>query len=118
MVEADTAVSGARLSDQIARVAALGLVDRVLIDSKVGAAGGGTGVAYDWAAAKTIFASASPNLRLIVAGGLRPENVVNAITALTPWGVDVASGVEESPRRKSPEKLAQFLENARGVQTP
>jgi phosphoribosylanthranilate isomerase len=84
----------------------------------VGAAGGGTGVTYDWAAAKSIFASAPSSLSLIVAGGLRPDNVANAIAELAPWGVDVASGVEESPGRKSAEKLARFLENARGAETP
>jgi phosphoribosylanthranilate isomerase len=118
IVEANNAASGARLADQISRVAALGLIDRVLIDSKVGSAGGGTGVTYDWAAAKSIFASAPSSLSLIVAGGLRPDNVANAIAELAPWGVDVASGVEESPGRKSAEKLARFLENARGAETP
>ncbi|HEY4380774.1 MAG TPA: phosphoribosylanthranilate isomerase [Acidobacteriaceae bacterium] len=117
-VDAAGAASAAALKGQIARVAALGTVARVLVDSKVGAAGGGTGVAFDWAAARILFASAPTGLKLIVAGGLRPDNVANAIAQLGPWGVDVASGVEESPRRKSPEKLAHFLENARGAKTP
>jgi phosphoribosylanthranilate isomerase len=117
-VDAGRLESAAVLTSQIGRVAALGTVDRILIDSKVGSAGGGTGVAFDWAAAREVFASAPDGLRLIVAGGLRPENVAHAIAQLGPWGVDVSSGVEASPGRKSPEKLAQFIENARGSETP
>jgi phosphoribosylanthranilate isomerase len=87
-------------------------LDRVLIDAKVGAATGGTGRSFDWHAARGIFA-AHNRLKLIVAGGLRPGNVAEAIQALEPWGVDVASGVEASPGRKDPVKLKAFLENAR-----
>jgi phosphoribosylanthranilate isomerase len=113
-----TEFSAALLSNQIERVAALGVADRVLIDSKVGAAGGGTGVAYDWSAAHPIFASAPNSIRLIVAGGLKPTNLSQAIAQLTPWGVDVSSGVEASPGRKNPALVAQFIENAHGVETP
>jgi phosphoribosylanthranilate isomerase len=110
--------SAALLAGQIERIAALGTSDRVLIDSKVGSAGGGTGVTYDWSAAQGVFMPAPGGLRLIVAGGLKPENVEQAITQLRPWGVDVSSGVEASPGRKSPEKLRQFIENAHGKITP
>ena len=57
-------------------------------------------------------------LHLILAGGLRPENVVQAIAELQPWGVDVSSGVEASPGKKSPERLTQFIENARATVSP
>jgi phosphoribosylanthranilate isomerase len=110
--------SAVLLAGQIERIAALRASDRVLIDSKVGSAGGGTGVTYDWTAAQGVFAAAPVGVRLIVAGGLKPENVAQAIAELRPWGVDVSSGVEQSPGRKSPEKLAQFIENARGKKTP
>ena len=106
------------LAVQIERIAALGIADRVLIDSKVGSAGGGTGVALDWTAARRGFTSAPRGLRLIVAGGLRPENVVDATAQLKPWGVDVCSGVEASAGRKDPVRLARFIENARGAETP
>jgi len=100
---------------QIERIARLRLTDRVLIDSKVGAATGGTGVPFDWAAARPLFASVPDGLHLIVAGGLRPENVAHAIAQLGPWGVDVSSGVEASPGRKDPLLLARFIENARSA---
>jgi phosphoribosylanthranilate isomerase len=104
---------GARLAEEIRRVAGLGGVDRVLIDSKVGSAGGGTGVAFDWAAARTVFAAAPNRLRLIVAGGLKPENVAEATAQLRPWGVDVSSGVEASPGKKDHVRVARFIERAR-----
>lgn len=106
------------LASHIGRVAALGIADRVLIDSKVGGAGGGTGVAFDWTRARGLFTSAPRSVPLILAGGLRPENVAQAIGELEPWGVDVSSGVEASPGRKAPERLARFLENARATVTP
>jgi phosphoribosylanthranilate isomerase len=105
--------SAAIVNAELRSIAADGLVDHVLIDSKVGAAIGGTGVSFDWDEARTIFEEAAPELKLIVAGGLRPENVSEAIQGLNPWGVDVASGVEDVPGRKSPEKLAAFIKKAR-----
>jgi phosphoribosylanthranilate isomerase len=113
----DDGSASSRLALNLERVAALGSVDRVLIDSKVGSAGGGTGVAFDWAKAREVFASVPSGIRLILAGGLRPENVAEAIGQLAPWGVDVSSGVEASPGRKDPDRLAQFIANAHGVQT-
>lgn len=90
------------------------IIERVLIDSKVGQATGGTGVSFDWAAAREVLTDSS-RLKMIVAGGLRPENVAEAISELNPWGVDVASGVEKSPGRKDPEKLGAFIRNARAA---
>jgi phosphoribosylanthranilate isomerase len=109
--------AGAELAGRMERVAALG-VERVLIDSKVGAATGGTGVTFDWSAARRAFASAPKGVRLIVAGGLRPGNVAQAIAQLGPWGVDVSSGVEASVGRKDPALVAQFIANARAAETP
>jgi phosphoribosylanthranilate isomerase len=103
---------------QIEHIAAAGITDCVLIDSMVGAVAGGTGVAFDWAEARGVFAAAPGGLRLIVAGGLRAENVARAIAELGPWGVDVSSGVEASVGRKNPELVRQFIANARGAQTP
>ena len=98
---------------QLQAIAAADLVGRVLIDSKTAAASGGTGIPFDWNAARATLAEAAKGLKLIVAGGLREDNVANAIARLNPWGVDVASGVEASPGRKSPEKLAAFIQAVR-----
>jgi phosphoribosylanthranilate isomerase len=84
-------------------------VDAVLIDSRTAKAVGGTGIAFDWRAAQSSFLRNAPHLRLIVAGGLRPENVADAIYSLQPWGVDVASGVEASPGKKDPAKIKAFV---------
>jgi phosphoribosylanthranilate isomerase len=105
--------SAQRLKEELREIAVSGLIDRVLVDSKVGSAGGGTGVSFDWKAARSVFEEAAPRLRIIAAGGLRPENVGEAIRELSPWGVDVASGVEAGPGEKDPEKLRAFLQAAK-----
>lgn len=108
--------SSEQLRSELREIVAAGKVNRVLIDSRVGAAGGGTGVSFDWEAARSIFEeAAAKDLRILVAGGLRPENVAEAIHQLRPWGVDVSSGVEASPGRKDPEKLAAFLRIAKAA---
>lgn len=113
----ENAESGALVAAQLREIAAEPAIARVLLDAKVGNAGGGTGRSFDWNAARETVAAASEAagkpIDLIVAGGLRPENVTEAIQALRPWGVDVASGVEASPGRKDPLKLKRLLENAR-----
>src|SRR5665213_46032 len=104
------------LQRKLTRIYEFGVTDRVLIDSKIGSSpSGGTGMTFDWDAARNLFASAPASLRLIVAGGLRPENVGQAVAELAPWGVDVSSGVEASVGRKDPAKLAQFIQNARSI---
>ena len=108
--------SGAALGGELRKIVNAGATKRVLIDSRVGQAGGGTGVAFDWAAARAVLAENAGGLKVIVAGGLRPENVGEAICELKPWGVDVVSGVEASPGRKDPERLASFLRIAKAAQ--
>ena len=88
-------------------------IDAVLVDTKTANAVGGTGVSFDWQGARRSFFRAAPHLRLIAAGGLKPENVAEAILTLQPWGVDVASGVEASPGRKDAARLKQFIMLAR-----
>jgi phosphoribosylanthranilate isomerase len=111
--------------DQLAAERATGhapdnVLDRVLLDAKVGNATGGTGRSFDWQAASATLAAQQgfkeQGFKLIVAGGLHSQNISAAIQALQPWGVDVASGVEASPGRKDPAKLQAFIENARARQ--
>lgn len=90
-------------------------IDAVLVDSRTAQLRGGTGVRYDWQAARRSFVEAVPHLRMVVAGGLRPENVREAIETLHPWGVDVVSGVEATPGRKDAAKVRAFVENARAA---
>jgi phosphoribosylanthranilate isomerase len=110
--------AAARIGGQVERILGLGITGRVLIDSRVGVAGGGTGVAFDWTAAREVFTSATNGVQLILAGGLGPDNVSQAIGQLGPWGVDVSSGVEAAPGRKDPERLRHFIENARAAANP
>lgn len=111
--------SAGRLAADIWRVEELvaerGLIDRVLIDSKVGGSSGGTGVTFDWHAAKSVLSAMPMGVRLIVAGGLRTGNIAEAISQLRPWGVDVASGVEAEPGMKDHMLVARFIEKARGA---
>ncbi len=73
---------------------------------------GGTGRNADWSAAAR-FVAAQPSRRLILAGGLTPDNVGDAIRAVRPHAVDVASGVESSPGRKDTRRMRDFVRAAR-----
>ena len=114
-VTADGAEAADTLAVELERISQLGLIQRVLVDSKLNGATGGTGVSFDWTKARQVFASAQPTLQLILAGGLKPENVAEAIDQLHPWGVDVASGVEAEVGRKDPGRMAQFIRTARSA---
>ncbi len=81
--------------------------DLVMVDSP----GGGTGKLFDW----NIVRDVPDTVRLILAGGLDPDNVAGAIEAVEPWGVDVASGVEASPGTKDPTLVRRFIANARAA---
>ena len=70
---------------------------------------GGTGQAVDWSRAALL----ARRRQLVLAGGLTPANVGDAIATVRPFGVDVSSGVEDAPGVKNADKVAQFLENAR-----
>jgi len=88
--------------------------DAVLLDSFAQGKHGGTGVVHDWELSGRIRKMIDPN-PLILAGGLKPENVKNAIQAVQPYAVDVSSGVESSPGVKDPQKIVEFIKNAKEV---
>jgi len=81
--------------------------DLVLVDS----AEPGSGEVFDW----TLVDHVPGGLKVILAGGLNPENVARAISVVDPWGVDVSSGVESSPGRKDPRKVRAFINAARSA---
>ena len=83
----------------------------LLLDVHDPARRGGTGRTIDWSRAAGIAAVR----RIVLAGGLTPDNVGAAIDAVRPYGVDVSSGVEEAPGVKNFDKVARFLENARAA---
>jgi phosphoribosylanthranilate isomerase len=87
--------------------------DRILLDSGTPEQPGGTGKTFDWEKAAPRFEQISEGLNVIVAGGLNPANVAQAIRILRPWGVDVSSGVEASPGKKDPEKVHAFVRAVR-----
>jgi len=108
------APSGSRFREDVDAVVASGLVDAVLVDSRTASASGGTGVTLDWDAAAEALEGVG--LPVILAGGLRAENVAEAIAAMRPFGVDVSSGVESGvPGVKDAAKVGAFVRAARGV---
>ena len=83
-----------------------------LLDSYLEGVAGGTGQSFDWSLAVQARRFSKP---IILAGGLNPENVAQAIRAARPDAVDVSSGVEAAPGKKDPEKMKRFLEAIRGL---
>ncbi|WP_455276949.1 phosphoribosylanthranilate isomerase [[Eubacterium] cellulosolvens] len=86
----------------------------VLLDSTREDGTGGTGVVHNWDRSRKIRDSIHP-AHMILAGGLSPENVVNAIIKVEPYGVDVASGVEEKPGIKDHKRMLEFIARAKEV---
>lgn len=74
---------------------------------------GGTGETFNWQASINALNKVKELGRLVLAGGLNPENVGEAIRVTKPWGVDVSSGVEGSPGKKDPEKVRAFIRAVR-----
>lgn len=84
--------------------------DPIMVDNAVG----GSGKSYDYRLARKV----PSGLHVLLAGGLHPGNVADAIIAARPWGVDVATGVESGPGVKDPKLMAEFVKNAKGVVLP
>lgn len=92
-------------------------VDRMpaalLVDAHVPGAFGGTGQLAPW----DLLREFVPGIPLILAGGLTPENVADAVRTVRPWMVDVASGVERMPGKKDSEKMKRFIEAVAACRT-
>jgi phosphoribosylanthranilate isomerase len=100
-------IQGFRAGDPAVSSAADGTADIVLLDAPTP----GSGRVFDWSLAEGVPAG----MRLLIAGGLTPGNVGEAIRRVRPWGVDVATGVETEPGsgRKDARLMARFFEEAR-----
>lgn len=84
-------------------------VQAILFDKRSDGMYGGTGKSFDW----SILRGLDTGKRVILSGGLTPENVAEAIGVVRPYAVDVSSGVEDSPGRKNHLKLRQFIQAVR-----
>jgi len=89
------------------------MFDAVLLDSFVSERYGGTGIVHDWELSKRVKQVIHPK-PLILAGGLNPENVAEAVRVVQPYAVDVSSGVELQPGIKDNQKMIDFVKNAKG----
>jgi phosphoribosylanthranilate isomerase len=85
------------------------LPSAVLVDGHAPGLHGGTGQTPPW----RLLAGWQPGVPVVLAGGLTPDNVAEAVRIVRPWAVDVASGVETAPGRKGPELLRRFIDRAR-----
>lgn len=83
---------------------------RLLVDAKVPGVLGGSGHSFDW----NLVLELSTERQLLLAGGLSPVNVQQAVQQVRPWAVDVASGVEVQPGLKDPALMRRFVRNALG----
>jgi phosphoribosylanthranilate isomerase len=111
---------GHKAQEQVTAIVQDTNVDAILVDSRTATAVGGTGIAFAWQQARdTVFQNAGQRqARMVVAGGLTPANVAEAIATLRPWGVDVVSGVEAAAGRKDPAKVRNFISRARSALLP
>ena len=89
-------------------------VDGLLLDGWHPDRPGGSGVSFSWEGVRVMRDQIPSALKVIVAGGLTPGNVADAVRVLRPDVVDVVSGVELNIRRKDPERIGAFVRNARG----
>jgi phosphoribosylanthranilate isomerase len=89
------------------------VISAFLLDSGGPSLNGGTGKTFDWRASTGAIKVIKRLGKLVLAGGLTPENVGEGIRAMHPWGVDVSSGVEMKPGKKDPGKIRAFINAVR-----
>ncbi len=85
-----------------------------LLDAYVEGKPGGTGTAFPW----ELAVGAASRAPIVLAGGLTPENVAEAVRRIRPYGVDVSSGVERAPGRKDHRKMEEFIAHVRSTDCP
>lgn len=100
-------------SDAVRRYA--GHVDALLLDGYSPGSHGGTGTRFPWDEVAARLRELPSGVRLIAAGGLRPENVADAVRILRPHAVDVSSGVERAPGQKDPRAVHDFVQAVHAV---
>ena len=88
-------------------------ISALFIDSGHGDLPGGTGQTFNWERLQPAIQCLSLKFKVVVAGGLTPRNVTEAMSILRPWGVDVSSGVETKPGKKDPKKMRAFIKAVR-----
>lgn len=93
-----------------------GVFSALVLDSGAAAGEGGTGRTFDWDRARPFVDAVGSLMNIVIAGGLDPANVRGMIRTLHPWGVDVASGVEEKPGKKSATKVQAFVSAVRAAE--
>jgi phosphoribosylanthranilate isomerase len=88
-------------------------IGAIFFDAATETEPGGTGQTFDWNRAAPTVRAFQQDFRIVVAGGLTPTNVPEAMRILKPWGVDVSTGVEARPGKKDPEKIRAFITTVR-----
>ncbi|MGA7379928.1 MAG: phosphoribosylanthranilate isomerase [Terriglobales bacterium] len=91
------------------------IISAIFLDAGSNSQPGGTGKTFDWQKAALMARTLQQNFRIVVAGGLTPTNVTEAMRILKPWGVDVSSGVEARPGKKDPERVRAFVAAVRNT---
>jgi len=89
--------------------------DTFLLDSTTPEQPGGTGQVFNWKKVAPLVQVMNRSVKVVVAGGLTPSNVAEAMRTLRPWGVDVSSGVESEPGKKDRAKVRAFVNAVRGA---
>jgi phosphoribosylanthranilate isomerase len=88
-------------------------VDALVADTYSKDCPGGTGKVGNWEAIRSLVQCSE--IPVVLAGGLKPENVRSALRVVNPWGVDVSSGVESSPGKKNIDRVREFIQQCRNT---